>query len=78
MDYQKFRQEFESSGLSQAAYGKQTGMSASMVSYYLNRAKREVNQTRPATSFTEVRLPIPTRSVIKIRTAQGIEIEIPI
>ncbi len=78
MDYQKFSQDFESSGLSQAAYGKVIGMSSSMVSYYLNRAKKEVKPTKSSPSFTEVRIPVSTRSVIKIKTAQGIEIEIPI
>ena len=76
MKYQQFKQEFESSGLSQAQYAKQKGISSSMVSYYLSRARKE-KDSKP--NFTKLEV-IKTRtvSVIKIRTAQGVEIEIPI
>ena len=76
MKYQQFKQEFESSGLSQAKYANQKGISSSMVSYYLSRARKE-KESVPNFTRLEV-IKTTTASVIKIRTAQGVEIEIPI
>ena len=42
MNYQKFKESFEASGLSQSKYGKSIGISSSMVSYYLNKARKEI------------------------------------
>lgn len=75
MDYQKFKQDFLSSGLSQSNYGKQIGMSTSMVSYYLKKSKEEKKQLP---SFSSLTITKPTARSIKIKTSSGIEIEIPI
>ncbi len=75
MNYQEFKQDFESSGLSQVEYGRQIGKSSSMVSYYLSRAKKEDlyhNQ------FTEIEVLASNPGVIRIRTPRGIEIEVPL
>lgn len=75
MDYQKFKQDFLSSGLSQSNYGKQIGMSTSMVSYYLRKSKKEEKQLP---SFSSLTITKPNANLIKIKTSSGIEIEIPI
>jgi len=79
MDYQKFKQDYESSGLTQRAYGQQISMSSSMVNYYLRRA-RELSTTEIENRFQELsveQLPSDNRQ-IKIITPDGIEIAIPL
>jgi len=39
MDLNRFIQEFESSGMTQSAFGESRGMSKGMVSYYLKKAR---------------------------------------
>jgi len=41
MKYQSFKREFEFSGKTQKEYAKQKGISPSMVSYYLRKAREE-------------------------------------
>ena len=53
MDLEKFKKDFESSGLTQAAFGKQVSMSSSMVSYYLRKARQIIEQ-EPVGQFQEV------------------------
>ena len=78
MDYQKFKLEFIRSGKSQRAYSEQIGISPSMVSYYLSRARKEPIVT--ATSgFSEITLNTSVSDrQIKIITPSGLEILIPI
>ena len=81
MDYQKFKSEFESSGLTQKAYGKQKSMSASMVSYYLRKAREESqNSSLKSSGFKSIKIidKPSDAQFIKIRTSAGIEISIPI
>ena len=79
MDYQKFRKDYESSGLSQRAYGEQISMSSSMVGYYLRKARAQQKEKRDSV-FQEVRI-LDAKSGsqhIKITTPSGLEISIPI
>jgi hypothetical protein len=76
MDYQKFRKDFAQSGLTQKAYGEQISMSSSMVHYYLGKTRLP---SVVGTGFSE--LSVQTKSSdreIRITTAEGIEICIPI
>ena len=41
MYYQNFKKEYKQSGLTQKAYSERRGISASMVSYYLRKAREE-------------------------------------
>ena len=79
MDYQKFKLDYESSGLTQRAYGDQISMSSSMVSYYLRRA-REISVSETEDRFHELSIEKPPRHnrQIKIITPEGIEIAIPL
>jgi len=75
MDYAKFRQGYEQSGLTQKQYGKRVGMSASMVCYYLKKSKTvEV----PKPGFLPVQITTSVLSkMITITTSSGVKIEIP-
>jgi predicted transcriptional regulator len=75
MNYKLFKQEFESSGLTQKGFGKGKSMSPSMLSYYLSKARESENQK---STFSKIEVIKKSVDVIKIRTAQGVEIEIPI
>ena len=83
MDIQKFREDYESSGKSQKAYGKQIGMSASMVSYYLRKSQKPITrapeQGQGEGEFREIKF---NRSIlskqITITTPDGVQINIPI
>ena len=77
MDYQKFKEDFDRSGLSQKEYGKRQSMSASMVHYYLRKSKNE-NQTNKDDKFNELILEKREEQHIKIITTTGLEIRIPI
>jgi len=60
--YLAFEDSFKSSGLSQKAYSKHKGISPSMVSYYLGKA-RELRKTKDAVSsrISEIRIDRATR-----------------
>jgi predicted transcriptional regulator len=73
MDYQKFLKAYELSGLSQSAFGETQNMSASMVSYYLKKARHSASM-----SFTEVSFQSQINISIKIKTSTGVEIDIPL
>lgn len=75
MNYQNFKDKFEASGLTQSAYAKKTGMSPSMVSYYLSRARKELD---PSPSFSKLEVINKANKVIRIKTSSGLEIEIPL
>jgi len=77
MDYQKFKDDFERSGLSQKEYGKRQSMSASMVHYYLRKSKNE-QCTNKDSEFSELILEKREEQHIKIITTTGLEIRIPI
>jgi len=77
MDYQKFKEDFDRSGLSQKEYGKRQSMSASMVHYYLRKSKNK-NQTNKDDKFNELILEKREEQHIKIITTTGLEIRIPI
>jgi transcriptional regulator with XRE-family HTH domain len=79
MDYQEFKADFKRSGLSQAEYGKKIGKSASMVSYYLKRARLVKEDVQnPSFSKLEVIDRNLALQVIRIKTASGLEVEIPV
>lgn len=75
MNYQKFKTEFEASGLTQSEYAKQIGKSSSLVSYYLSRARKATN-TSPL--FSKLEVVKESSKVIRIKTSSGLEIEIPL
>lgn len=79
MDYQKFKDDFEKSGLSQRAYSEQISMSSSMVSYYLRRA-RDQSKHQLTGRFQEVAIKNEPKSLqhIRITTPDGVEISIPV
>ncbi len=79
INYQEFAEAYVNSGLSRKAFGQQQGMSANMVSYYLKRSQQSV-KTASRPSFKEIQIisPEPEQSkCIKILTADGVRIEIP-
>lgn len=75
MDYKKFKSEFEASGMTQAGYADKIGISKSMVSYYLNKAKKTGIEKAV---FQPVQIKQTNNKVIRIKTAHGLEIEIPL
>ena len=75
--YQKFRLDFERSGLTQRLYSEKIGCSASMVSQYLKKAREE--QLTSTNNFMPIELDaVGSGMYIKITTSQGLTIEIPI
>jgi len=77
MDYQKFKEDFERSGLSQKEYGKRQSMSASMVHYYLRKSKED-NVPKKEGKFSELIVEKHSDQHIKIITTSGLEIRIPL
>ncbi len=77
MDYQKFREDFQRSGLSQKEYGKQHSMSPSMVHYYLQKSKKEQHNAKDF-KFSELIVEKQEERHIKIITSSGLEIRIPL
>lgn len=76
--YKEIHERFKSSGLSQKDFAAQEGISPSMVSYYVNRAKEEtgtLNNFRPIqiSKSNEV-----DGNVIHITTSNGVKISIPL
>lgn len=80
MDYNKFRTDFEASGLTQAKYGEKIKMSTSMVNYYLRKTKptsKAKSTSLPKKKFDEIVLPLPnSRGKLRITTPSGYQIEI--
>ena len=77
MDYQKFKNDYERSGLSQKEFGKRQSMSASMVHYYLRKSKED-NFPKKEDKFSELIVEKPNDQHIKIITTSGLEIRIPL
>jgi predicted transcriptional regulator len=75
MDYKELAQRFKESGLSQRKFGKQEGISASMVSYYVRKAK---TQSSSPMTFTPIKVHDKANQIIKITTPNGITIQIPL
>ena len=77
VDYLGFLERYESSGLTQSKFGKQEGMSSSMVSYYVRRG-RELRDAEGSSGFSEVSLSGSARRVVRISYPSGVLIEIPL
>lgn len=79
MDYQKFRLDYEASGLSQKAFGELRSMSSSMVSYYLRRTREEIVE-ESCRDFQQLRIEESKMldRVITIITPDGMKINIPV
>jgi len=79
VNYEEFLRRFEESGMTQSAFGRQEGMSSSMVSYYVRRA-REIDSDE--VGFAEVKVfPSNNNSIermMKITYPSGIKIELPL
>jgi len=84
MDYKEFKKSFETSGLTQRAYGERISMSNSMVSYYLRKAKAaEIKVSEeiklPNTNkFSKLEIGAQLNQSIKITLLSGVKIEIPL
>ena len=79
MGYQSFKRDYEQSGLTQKAYSQKRGISASMVCYYLRKAREEVQENFQSTEvFSKIDFSRSTSEGIKIILPSGIQIEIPI
>lgn len=74
--YQEFLERYEASGLTMTDFGKQEGMSSSMVGYYLKRARQE----NVGEGFVKLKVSETSKrdSHIIIRTNKGLEIQIPL
>ena len=79
MDLNKFKEEFDQSGLTQKAFADLKNISSSMVSYYLRKAKLK-NQLHDedTAGFSALRVSHQPLQEIKIITPAGIEIKIPV
>jgi len=79
VNYEEFLRRFEDSGLTQSAFGRQEGMSSSMVSYYVRRAREIASEE---VGFAEVKvLPSGNHSnerMMKITYSCGVKIELPL
>lgn len=85
MDYQSFKKEYEASKLNQKMFSLQKGISQSMVSYYLRRARQEVASSkiikkdlRKVKMFEKIDIKSDAQNIIKIKLPGGIEIEVPV
>lgn len=83
MEYQNFKKEYDQSGLTQKEFSLRKGISASMVSYYLRKA-REENQTpeqmqhNSAKIFRELQIVSESHKVVRITYPSGMQIDLPI
>ena len=79
VDYLSLNERYEASGLNQRAFAKQEGLSPTMLSYYLKKARVSTALTEPisSSSFQEVLVKSRGTSQITITTQSGIKIEIP-
>lgn len=71
-------ERFKKSGLSQKAFGKQEGISASMVSYYVRKAQEGDGHKAASTIFSPVVINQKKDDHIIITTSSGVTIEIPL
>ncbi len=78
MDYKKFKQDFESSGKTQKAFGEERSMSSSMVHYYLRKSRSSYKEQEESSSFKELTIQEVRDREIKITTGSGLQIIIPI
>ena len=76
--YAEIYERYKLSGLSQKAFSVQEGISPSMVSYYVNKAKRE--QRVISNNFAPIQITTRSRDdkFIQVTTSKGIKITIPI
>ncbi len=78
VNYKELADSYAQSGLTLKAFGEQIGMSSSMVSYYLKKARSEDEQFNPD-NFSPIGLTISkSERVIRICASDGLTIEIPI
>jgi predicted transcriptional regulator len=79
VDYLSLNARYEASGLNQSAFAKQEGLSPTMLSYYLRKARASTELTEPfsSSSFQEVLVKSSGKSQITITTQSGVKIEIP-
>jgi len=79
VDYLSLNARYEASGLNQSAFAKQEGLSPTMLSYYLRKARASTELTDPfsSSSFQEVLVKSSGKSQITITTQSGVKIEIP-
>ena len=79
VDYLSLKERYEASGLNQSAFARQEGLSPTMLSYYLRKARVSTELTEPvsSSSFQEVLVKSSGKSHITITTQSGVKIEIP-
>jgi len=76
--YSEFHERYKSSGLSQKSFAELEGISPSMVSYYINRAKREQMEDLGSFGSIEVVSNRSTNRCVEITTSSGMKISIPL
>jgi len=77
VNYEEFLKRFESSGLTQQAFGEQEGISASMVSYYVRKGKETQNVEEGFAALRVSSSEVVPRT-LKIKYPSGIELELPL
>ena len=78
INYQEFKERYESSGQTQAEFAKKEGISPSMVSYYLRRARE---QTDMPDGFAQLSLSAEKSSqerFMEIKYSNGTTVQLPI
>jgi len=78
MDYQEFKRDFQRSGMNQKAYSEHKQISASMVSYYLRKARESeaVIHSVKTNNFDQIKVGKPSVNTLKITTNGGVIIEL--
>ena len=75
VNYKEFLDRFEISGLSQRAFAEREGISSSMVSYYVRKARAT---SQSGSGFAQIKV-VPSKPVspnLKIKYPSGVELEI--
>jgi|GEM_PF-1868725 len=77
MDTKKFLLDYESSGLSQRAFGALSGMSQSSVAYYLGKARREIKNKELTEHRSQVESFVPVSMPLESDKSSTVVIELP-
>lgn len=75
VNYKEFLDRFETSGLNQRAFAEREGISSSMVSYYIRKAR---STSQSGIGFAQIKVIPPKLALpsLKIKYPSGVELEI--